>query len=130
MANSEQQTAASFGQTLKGYFWWTHPRGSVPYDVMVSLILAFIFLAPIWINFRDKPQPRPPRQTEVVMQQEGGGLLCTVDAAAVKPGNDAELRASLLRVIEPLAGEVTIDRYAAVHDRNNNITAYKVWAHR
>jgi|SRR5579871_4779909 len=132
MANSEQRTAASpsLGQALKGYFWWTHPRGSVPYDVMVSLILAFIFLAPIWINFRDKPQPRPPHQAEVVMQQEGDGLLCTVDASAVKTGSDADIRASLLRIIEPLAGEVTIDRYAAVSDRDHKITAYKVWVHR
>ena len=42
-------------QTLKGYVWWTYPRGSVNYDVMVTIILAFIFLAPLWINF--------PRQT-------------------------------------------------------------------
>ena len=51
-------------QTIKGYLWWTYPRGSVHYDVMVTVILAFIFLAPLWINFRDKPQERPPRQTE------------------------------------------------------------------
>ena len=121
---------SSFGQILKSYFWWTYPRGSVPYDVMVTLILAFIFLAPLRINFRDKPQPRPPHQTEVVMQQEGDGMLCTVDASAVSAGNDAQLRESLLRVIEPLSGEITIDRYAAVRDSNHNITAYKVWAHR
>jgi hypothetical protein len=116
--------------TLKGYFWWTYPRGSVPYDVMVSLILAFIFLAPLWINFRDKPQPRPPHQTEVVAYQEGGGLVYTVDASAVKTGNDAEIRDSLLRVIEPIAGEITIDRYLPQQDHKHNITAYKVWAHR
>jgi len=116
--------------TLKGYFWWTYPRGSVPYDVMVSLILAFIFLTPLFINFRDKPQPKPPRQTEVVAQQEGDRLLYTVDASAVSAGSDAELRESLLRVIEPVAGAITIDRYAAVRDRDRNVTAYNVWAHR
>ena len=116
--------------TLKGYFWWTYPRGSVPYDVMVSLILAFIFLAPVWINFRDKPQPRPPRQSEVVAQQEGDGLVYTVDASAVRAGSDAETRDSLMRVIEPIAGEVTIDRYSPVRDHDQNITAYKVWGHR
>jgi hypothetical protein len=121
---------SNFGKTLRGYFWWTYPRGSVPYDVMVTLILAFIFLAPIWINFRDKPQPRPPRQTEIVMQQQGDGFVYTVDASALKTGSDAELRESLLRVVEPLAGEVTIERYAAIRDRDHNITAYKVWAHR
>jgi hypothetical protein len=121
---------SSFGKTLKGYIWWTHPRGSMPYDVMVTLILAFIFLAPLVINFRDKPQPRPPHQTEVVMQQEGDGIVCTVDASAVNGGSDAQIRDSLLRVIEPLTGGITIDRYSAMHDHEQRVTAYKVWAHR
>ena len=120
---------SSFGQTFKSYVWWTYPRGSVPYDVMVSLILAFIFLAPIWINFRDKPQPRPLHQTEVIVQQQGDGFLYTVDASAVNAATDKELRESLLRVVEPIAGEVTIDRYAAVRDSNHRVTAYKVWDH-
>ena len=121
---------SSPGQTLKGYFWWTYPRGSVHYDVMVTLILAFIFLTPRWVNFRDKPQPKPPRQTEVVMQQEGSGLLCTVDASAVNEGSDEKIRESLLRVIEPLAGELVIDRYQPVRNDKQTVTAYKVWAHR
>ena len=39
-------------RVLGGYFWWTYPRGSVPYDIMVTLILAFIFLAPLGYQFR------------------------------------------------------------------------------
>ena len=116
--------------TLKGYFWWAYPRGSVPYDVMVTVILAFIFLTPLWVNFRDKPQPKPARQTEVVAQQDGDRLVYTVDASAVSAGNDAELRDSLLRVIEPVAGEVAIERYTAVRDRDNNVMTYRVWARR
>jgi hypothetical protein len=117
-------------ETIKSYIWWTYPRGSVPYDVMVTIILAFIFLVPLWVNFRDKPQERPPRQTEVVVQQEGEGFIYKVDASAVKSGNDAEIRESLLRIIEPVAGEITIDRYEAVHDSKHNVVAYKVWGHR
>ena len=64
------------------------------------------------------------------MQQEGYGFVYTVDASAVKEGNDKETREALLRVIEPIAGEVTIDRYTTVSDSNHRITAYKVWAHR
>ncbi|HUI85372.1 MAG TPA: hypothetical protein VL240_14185 [Candidatus Binatia bacterium] len=121
---------SKFGQTLRGYFWWTYPRGSVHYDVMVSLILAFIFLAPVWINFRDKPVERSPHQTEVVVQQEGDGFLYKVDASAVKPGSDSEIRESLSRIIEPIAGYVAIDRYEAVRDSNHHVVAYRVWAHR
>ena len=121
---------SSAGQTLKSYFWWTYPRGSVPYDIMVSLILAFIFLAPHWINFRDKPQPRPPRQSEIVVQQQGDGFLYTVDASVVRSGSDSEIRESLMRVIEPVAGYIAIDRYQEVRDKDHNLTVYKVWAHR
>jgi hypothetical protein len=121
---------SSLGQTLKGYIWWTSPRGSIRYDVMVTIILAFIFLGPIWINFRDKPQERPPRQTEVIVQQQGDGFLYKVDASAVKKGSDADIRESLLRIIEPVAGEITIDRYEPVLDSKHNLVAYQVWGHR
>ena len=42
-------------RTLKGYLFWTYTRGSFHYDVMVTLILAFIFIAPHYIDFKDKP---------------------------------------------------------------------------
>lgn len=32
--------------TLKKILFWSYERGSLPYDVMCVLILAFIFLAP------------------------------------------------------------------------------------
>ena len=116
--------------TLKGYLWWTYPRGSAPYDVMVALILAFIFLVPIWVNFRDKPVERSPHQTEVIVQQAGDGFLYKVDASAVKGGSEAEVRESLLRIIEPIAGDVSVDRYEPLRDGNHKVIAYKVWVHR
>ncbi len=121
---------SKLGQTLRGYFWWTYPRGSMPYDVMVTLILAFIFIAPHWIDFRDKPQENPARQAEVVVQQLGDGFVYKVDAATVKTGSDTEIRESLTRIIEPIAGEITIDKYQEVRDGNHRVVAYQVWAHR
>ncbi len=121
---------SKLGQTLRGYFWWTYPRGSVHYDVMVTVILAFIFVTPIWVNFRDKPAERSPHQAEVVVQQWGDGFLYKVDAATVKTGSEVETRESLLRIIETISGYVTIDKYQEVRDGNKNIVAYKVWAHR
>ena len=117
-------------QTIRGYIWWMYPRGSVHYDIMVTLILAFIFLGPIWINFRDKPQPRPLKQTEVLVRPQADGFVYTVDASAVLPGDDAQVRDELLRVIEPVAGEVRLDRFAAVRDTKGKIVAYKAWGHR
>ena len=120
---------SELGQTIKAYIWWMYPRGSVPYDVMVTLILAFIFLAPLWINFRDKPVERSPHQTEVVVRPEGNGFVYKVDATAVKGGNDEEIRDSLQRILEPIAGEISIDRYQLVRDSKHNVVAYEVWGH-
>ena len=64
------------------------------------------------------------------MQQEGDGFVYKIDASAVRSGSDAEIRESLLRIIEPVAGEITIDRYDLVRDGNHNLVAYKVWGHR
>ena len=64
------------------------------------------------------------------MQQTGDGFLYKVDASAVKPGSDEEIRESLLRIIEPIGGDVTIDHYEAVRDSNHNVVSYKVWVHR
>jgi len=49
---------------LKRFILWDYPRGSRQYDVMVVLILAFIFLTPReW--FRD--QPRIPGANTISM---------------------------------------------------------------
>src|SRR5215471_869091 len=115
------------GETIRGYIWWMYPRGSIHYDVMVTLILAFIFLAPLAINFRDKPIPRSLHQTEVLVKPDGNGFVYTVDAEAVTPGSDEQVREELLRTIAPIAGEIRIDRYEAVRNARNKIVAYKVW---
>ena len=42
---------------LKRFVFWDYERGSVPYDIMCILILAFIFLTPRAV-FRDQPKPK------------------------------------------------------------------------
>jgi len=114
-------------QTIKGYIWWMYPRGSVHYDVMVTLILAFIFITPLWVNFRDKPAPKPLSQTGVLVKPEGNGFVYTVDASAIMPGSESQVREELLRTIEPVAGEIRMERYEPVRDSKDKIIAYKVW---
>jgi hypothetical protein len=51
---------------LKRFIFWEYPRGSWQYDVIVGVILAFIFLTPRgW--FRD--QPRIPRVSVISIAQ-------------------------------------------------------------
>ena len=116
-------------KTIRGYIWWTYPRGNVHYDVMVTLILAFIFLTPRWV-FNDKPTERVPHQTGVVVSPDGDSLIYQIDASAVPSKNDAAIRQELLRVIEPIAGETEVTRYASVTDDHGHVKSYKVWVKR
>ncbi len=114
-------------QTIRSYILWTYDRGSMQYDVMVTLILAFIFLTPYWVNFKDKPVERTMHQTGVVVfQVSDRAFVYQVDAAAVSSHDDVSLRRELMGIIEPIAGEVEIARYEAVKDTKGRVIAYKV----
>jgi len=114
--------------TLYRYLWWTYPRGSFHYDVMVTLILAFIFITPFFLNFGDKPTLHSPHQTEVVVVYNGDhNFIYQVDAAAVNSASDATVRESLMQVIEPIAGEASIERYQVERDRRGRAVSYQVW---
>lgn len=124
-------------KTLRSYLFWTYERGSFHYDVMVTLILAFIFISPRFINFRDKPVYNLPSQ--IMVQNDGAGSITyEVKASDVQQSlqhvssNDAEkrMRRALRRLIEPIAGDVLIERYEPIHGADGQITAYRVWAHR
>jgi hypothetical protein len=99
---------------------------------MVLLILAFIFLAPLWVNFKDKPAERNPHPSEVVVYPDPqGSLVYEIGSSAVGAGeDDASIRAALLRVIEPLAGEVELLRYQKIFDRRGRLASYRAWVRR
>ena len=122
---------SGFWKTLRGYVWWTFPRGNLHYDIMVTLILLFIFVTPIYVNFKDKPAERKPHPTDVVVTPDKeNGFIYRVDAAAVKGTSGADIRPELLSVIEPIAGEVKIMKYEPVQDVGGKTVAYRVWVHR
>jgi hypothetical protein len=108
-------------RTIKGYFFWTYERGSFHYDVMVTLILAFIFIAPRFIDFKDKP---------AVIEAGRPGIVSFVyqaAAAAVDAQDEGMVRANFVRVLRPMAGSVKIDRIEPVRDQAGHIVAYRAW---
>ena len=138
-AATTNQSAPSVGminiwRTIRGYILWSHERGTIQYDVMVTLILLFIFLSPFWINFKDKPVERNPHQTGVVViPDSGGGLIYQIEASAVLASagkNQATVNEQLLRIIEPISGEVSITKVEPQHDGAGHVTSYKVWVER
>jgi hypothetical protein len=119
---------------LRSYIFWSYERGSVHYDVMVSTILIFMFLSPRFIDFKDKPvETVALHASEVLVKEagtEGSSSRFMYQIRTDEMGGattDAELRAAMLRVIEPISGEVTLERYEAVHDAQGKIVAYNAW---
>ncbi len=64
-----------FWRTIRDFILWSYERGTIQYDVMVTLILLFVFLSPYWINFHDKPVERNPHPSGVVVTPEAGGAV-------------------------------------------------------
>src|SRR5215469_10242232 len=118
-------------QTVRGFILWAHERGTVQYDVMVTLILVFVFFSPKVIDFNDRPVDRNPPSTAVMVYPDGaGGLVYQVDARAVHLGDENTMRQQFLRIIEPVSGEISISRYEPVADKKGKVVAYKVWVER
>jgi hypothetical protein len=118
-------------RTIRGYILWQYERGTLHYDIMVTLILIFVLFSPGVINFNDKPIARNPHPTEVVVRADAEGrLIYQVAASAVSPGDDQAVRGQLLRIIEPISGAVSIVSYEPVFDGKGKVQSYKVLARR
>jgi hypothetical protein len=115
-------------RTIRGYILWSYERGSLHYDVMVTLILLFVFVSPYWINFKDKPIDRLSHQTGVVIQPDGrGGLVYQIEASALSAKNESDLKEQMLGIIEPITGAAFISKYEPVRDGSGRVQSYKVW---
>jgi hypothetical protein len=116
---------------LRRYIFWTYERGSFHYDVMVTLILLFLFVSPRFIDFKDKPVAVVPlHSSEILIREQGSSqgearFVYEIRADDLHGAStDAEKRAAILRVVEPIAGDVTLESYSPVLDAKGNIVAY------
>ncbi|MGA2236303.1 MAG: hypothetical protein ABSG23_12565 [Terriglobales bacterium] len=115
-------------RTIRGYTLWSYERGSLHYDIMVTLILLFVFVSPHFINFKDKPVERNPHLTGViVIPGEKGGLIYQIQASAVNATAGEDVRRQLEQIIEPISGAVSITRYETLKDAAGHTQSYKVW---
>jgi hypothetical protein len=118
-------------RTIRGYILWQYERGTLHYDIMVTLILIFILFSPRVLNFNDKPISRNPHPTEVVVTADAEGhLFYQIAGSAVTPGDDRAVREQLLHIIEPISGAVSIVNYEAALDHKGKVQSYKVVAKR
>jgi len=125
------------GKILRSYIFWTYERGSFHYDVMITLILIFLFVSPHVIDYGDKPvETVALRSSEVLVKEagrEGSASRFIYEVRADQQGGpqpsqtDDERRAAILRVIEPISGEVTLERYEPILDAHGKVVAYNAW---
>ncbi len=121
-------------KTLKSYFYWTYPRGNFHYDVMVTLILLFIFVTPHLWDFGDKPTSPAALAHPIQVVGDGGrGVIVSLSAAdvTIPPGaSDNEVKKALRQAIEPVTGDaVYVERWMTTKDDQGNLV-WKIWAHR
>ena len=124
----------SVGQVIRSYFFWTYERGSFHYDVMVTLILIFMFVAPHYIDFNDRPVETVALQSSEVLVKEAGRegsnsrFMYQIRADDMGGAStDSERRAAILRLIEPISGEVSLESYQPVRDAQGRVIAYDAW---
>ena len=117
---------------IKSYLFWTYPRGSFHYDVMVTLILIFLFVSPRLINYRDRPQETLTSTKDILVRRNGpNALIFQIGADQLRDtSNEDKLQAEFLERIQAISGNVQIDRYQEQKDASGRVTQYRVWAHR
>ena len=120
----------SVGRTLKNYIWWTYERGSIHFDVMVTLILAFIFIAPRFIDFGDRPKPDWPPNVIRASVNPGGGMIYEVPVELIHSQGDVPTNQEFANAIAPTSGLIVVDRFEAVKEIGGHLVGWRVWGHR
>ncbi|MEN6532865.1 MAG: hypothetical protein ABFD60_00490 [Bryobacteraceae bacterium] len=114
--------ASGFRSGLKRFILWDYPRAGWQYDVMVGLILAFIFLTPkTW--FRDQPRP----STVIMLQAHDNKDVFWIapELLAAVPASQREARAGEL-VRERFGKRLQFVRMETIFDAESEIRGYMV----
>jgi hypothetical protein len=119
---------------LKSYFYWTYQRGTFHYDVMVTLILLFIFITPHLWDYGDRPASAAGLSHPIQVVGDGErGVIVSLSASDVNIPDGAtngEVKRALRHAIEPVTGDaVFVERWETAKDSEGNLV-WKIWAHR
>lgn len=108
---------------IKRFVLWDYPRASWQYDVMVGLILAFIFLTPReW--FRDRP--RVPRASKIAMPQgEHGTSVFWIESELLANVPESRRAEKALEMVASQTGEAqALVRLVPVFDSEKEIKGF------
>jgi hypothetical protein len=109
---------------LKRFILWDFARGTWQYDVMVGIILLFIFLTPReW--FRD--QPRIPHASSISMlPSESGSNLFWIDPELLKGVAEGARVSATTQILRTRSGDkrMTVTRLEPVYDSENELEGF------
>ena len=110
----------------RGLFW-IYDRGTWQYDIMVILILAFIFLTPrSW--FHDKPVSPPPAADIVLLLNDPAQKVYQLRATLINAKPPETVERSAQRVLEIHTGKsIAIVRVEPAKDSRGQVVSYAVW---
>jgi hypothetical protein len=110
---------------VKRFLLWDYPRASWQYDVMVALILAFVFLTPRTL-FRDQR-----RVSSIVELPSGKGRSFMVEPGLLESVPDAERNARVDDILRSRFGQIgVIEKVEPILNPEQELTGYMVFTHR
>ena len=112
-------------KALGRFLFWDYPRGGWQYDVMVALILVFIFATPREV-FRD--QPKPASVVMLPSEQGGGAFLIETRLLEGVPAQD-RLRKATDLVNARYKTHATIVRVEPIMDAEDEVIGYTAYTH-
>ena len=116
---------SGFMSGVKRWIWWDYRRGSLQYDIMCALILAFIFLTPRAF-FRDQPQAN-----EVVrMPAEGSAVVFWIEPDALEGVPAAERNALATELVQEAGAgrRYRVDRIETISNSEEVVRGFMAYA--
>lgn len=111
---------------MRRWIFWEFPRASWQYDIVVALILAFIFLTPREL-FRDQPLPA----SIVMVPASDGQSVFFIDPHILRQTPESERPAIAARMIQQrYKQQYEIVRLETEFDAENEIRGFLAYAKR
>lgn len=108
---------------MKRFLLWDYPRACWQYDVMVGLILAFVFLTPREL-FRDQPRA----SSVVMLPAEHGTNPYWIEPELLAGAGEADLAAKAGQVLDHRYGrKLSVVRLEPIFDAEQEIKGYMAY---
>jgi hypothetical protein len=109
---------------IKRFIFWEYPRASWQYDVIVALILAFIFLTP-----RDFFRDQPRASNIVRLPAEQGAQVFWVEQGLLEFVPEPQRGSTIERILRSRFGErYNIVRLEPIHGDEGEIKGYMAYS--